>query len=1454
MSNKFPLTSSNRIDSAISSKNTINQNIANKSKNNKPNNIQSKLNLFESNNSSELNTKNDNKNTNMNNPNTINNLTTNHNLDSNDKELNKNLNIIKNMNKVLTTTNRNLLDEENQDIGFKESFNSKTSGRKFIQNSPIIYDNNLNKNNVINANKGNNLNNVINMNNDINLNNLEDELPAIADYNSIPYNKLNKIDYYGYYNKTDYIFDNYDAEKNNKEDNKNFFDMVDNIDDEKFYKMNNFIDKADRNTANAVFRPLFSIENDKLVVAAEIKHPRVLTEKGELKKLPICCTDLGYFLPCEKFLHSEIDHFGIAVSVYFRTLKTLFFSFLLIGVMSCILMMNNFSAFPSFFSISYFPNLKEFIFRSSIGSISPQFFRCLKIDYYFLTQNDYFLFPLDCGELNITDVVDVGMHKNYLLNKLNDDMCLNTMNKTDLYDYNLDRVNLNIDDSCNLKKLLQPLITNQCLNKTDCNLVVYSSKFKDQCHPNEVKSGITEISSSLLGIDSSNIVVSWELEQLVGSSDASNPARLLTHDDDNLNNNKINLNLSNIKSDSNSNIRYLQESTTPDLTKTYIPEYLNYIYLSYKCSNKTDIEFFSSTITRNSYQTFLTLIDIISIQIIFLIILSILHYQNRVFALFKSKFYHLNDYTVHIKNLKLNGKRHLIEINNFLEHLYNIMIRDLNKNEEKIEKTKPHENPQNKMDLLLYELNYSWASSKKLSIINEKMKYVNLHSDTLLKYEYAKRVNYEHEYYPLELKMKKYKGEVLKSQYQLKFMKEDEINTIDDLFLTFTEKKHATRMINYYKRNAFSRFCIRYFCCAGNTINHLYYNNKWLDVDESTPEVNTINWVNMTYSSNKRVLRKTLIWLFMVILFFVSLFLAYLLIYFQSSFVFTYPYELECDSINEADYIYNNGSYNWEKYYKNNDFSDGFNKPINWITANEVIDELYQNINDNKNTYKENTLYYSFYQQLFNNNKLKQDFSYANPKTRIKNHCFCKNAYVDSRNNNYSSSELLDRIDNYYQVYLKSLLFGTANPDYSASSLIDNIKTDSSTFKFIFYNILNKFNNESISSPETQLYSSRLLTSIVEINDKKKSGYYSTNEAVVSAINSLESNNFLFRNMAKINITYFGSIFDSIKYIIPKNNIYDRIIIYDSNTNITFTNQFKAIIKEYSDYEEKYLSYLENTSNNENSNNINSYNNLRRSFSVKNLTFYYKNHTIELDYDKLIRYNITNITSFNLSYIDVCEDWNSKYFEYTISPVIFICVIVVINIILEHVVAYLTFFEKNKSFVEDKNSTIMKLFILLLTNTGVNLFFVTSRIDSIYNSNKTTETSQFFFFSWFYYDFSRDWFKNYSYIIVSIFFFTLFISQIVNYITMGCYYLIRYIDGRDGNIIGKGSERVAKGEFNNLYVSPEFRLEVKYGKILYIVAICFIFGGGMPILYIISLLYFIIGYWLEKILCKCSFY
>lgn len=64
----------------------------------------------------------------------------------------------------------------------------------------------------------------------------------------------------------------------------------------------------------------------------------------------------------------------------------------------------------------------------------------------------------------------------------------------------------------------------------------------------------------------------------------------------------------------------------------------------------------------------------------------------------------------------------------------------------------------------------------------------------------------------------------------------------------------------------------------------------------------------------------------------------------------------------------------------------------------------------------------------------------------------------------------------------------------------------------------------------------------------------------------------------------------------------------------------------------------------------------------------------------------------------------------------------------------------------------------------------------------------------------------------------------------------------------KKTKKLIQEDYERLYLGPEFLIEYRYSQILNTLYICFMYSSGMPILYLVTALWFIITFGIDKCL------
>ena len=207
-----------------------------------------------------------------------------------------------------------------------------------------------------------------------------------------------------------------------------------------------------------------------------------------------------------------------------------------------------------------------------------------------------------------------------------------------------------------------------------------------------------------------------------------------------------------------------------------------------------------------------------------------------------------------------------------------------------------------------------------------------------------------------------------------------------------------------------------------------------------------------------------------------------------------------------------------------------------------------------------------------------------------------------------------------------------------------------------------------------------------------------------------------------------------------------------------------------------------------------------------------------------------------------CNVWMDNYIRVYILSLAIIVVIPIINAILNIILRYLTDFERLKSKSETIVGNVWKIFLMTFINTVLILILVNMSIQQIKDS-------------WTYFpiltgdhsDFNSKWFTEVGVTIMM----SMFVEVLTPHLSVFLEYLgtllIRCFDSccDGGKTITKMSNKV---EYLNLYVGPEFPIDIRISEMLVNAFIGITFSCCMPVLLFSTAAYFIITYYLDKYL------
>mmetsp|Transcript_20514 Transcript_20514/g.25229 ORF Transcript_20514/g.25229 Transcript_20514/m.25229 type:complete len:199 (+) Transcript_20514:2399-2995(+) len=111
--------------------------------------------------------------------------------------------------------------------------------------------------------------------------------------------------------------------------------------------------------------------------------------------------------------------------------------------------------------------------------------------------------------------------------------------------------------------------------------------------------------------------------------------------------------------------------------------------------------------------------------------------------------------------------------------------------------------------------------------------------------------------------------------------------------------------------------------------------------------------------------------------------------------------------------------------------------------------------------------------------------------------------------------------------------------------------------------------------------------------------------------------------------------------------------------------------------------------------------------------------------------------------------------------------------------------------------------------------------------------------------FSTEWYREIGSTIVITLMLMVMMPHLAN-VTQMCFDGCRRCRDRNCNRDSRRTRKLAQEDYENVNTKREFMLEFRYSNMLTVLAVAFLYSGGMPILYPVAALYFFITYWFDK--------
>lgn len=202
----------------------------------------------------------------------------------------------------------------------------------------------------------------------------------------------------------------------------------------------------------------------------------------------------------------------------------------------------------------------------------------------------------------------------------------------------------------------------------------------------------------------------------------------------------------------------------------------------------------------------------------------------------------------------------------------------------------------------------------------------------------------------------------------------------------------------------------------------------------------------------------------------------------------------------------------------------------------------------------------------------------------------------------------------------------------------------------------------------------------------------------------------------------------------------------------------------------------------------------------------------------------------------LCKEWGMEMAKMYSQSIAVVLAVVVLNRVLLGIYSYLSAWERRTTVTEVTRSQLWKLFLSQFVNTGLLIILVNARIQ---------ERPQALFFLRFlsigegsYQDINAQWYTAVGATLVVTIFMEIFTTTVPPLLMACSTPLIACCLSR-----GKATQEA----LNEVYELPQWNLASRLAQSLNIIFCVVMYAGGMPILYLLGVLYCLVAYWMDRL-------
>lgn len=613
----------------------------------------------------------------------------------------------------------------------------------------------------------------------------------------------------------------------------------------------------------------------KLYTEVSLKHPCKI-KNGEPVKYPVC-VNTGWFCGCNKCKKSKLTELGIGMIVYFKFLKALVLSFFVISLF-------NFPLLVSYHKNHKDEKVKDYmdaLYKTTIGNIGSSLYHCQKLSISDLSNTVNL--NLQCNTLIVAKVTTFSISKTEDDEKENKLNCFGSMTKEML---SLDT------QKCDMSTAANEIIKEQCQNQNTCSFSLDLSQqnctlpfseaqyifFTYACYEDNVPLpfmsstmkrsnfgfivAIIDIISILIVLITLIVVKKYmnkNLEEFIKSRTFIRDFTLHLTD--------IKIPKENIKKEFNDLLTHFASVAKVDDEQLDI-----FSFEPISLKHHQQYEDYHTEIQKNFEPRNFFIYDMVY-PILTSEKLSAIQRYNELQE-------EISELNKEIEKLSNNSTTGNIEQKYNIEPKYGIIGNTSG------QKEKPKE-PDNENGPVIY---------KQPDAVPEKGDEIVKNVDTERNNEKSKKeIQKEAKITKLKNKIEKLTKEMEEKKVHIK--EKSDIEEVKEIYITFRNYNIARYYAELYRKTKCQR-CNIICCCQGNKIKHLYYKNKWLNLNFAQDEPSNIKWENITYSPCKKCLRSTLAMIFAIIIILITLLIILFCKHYESELNKEFNTSINCNYVN----------------------------------------------------------------------------------------------------------------------------------------------------------------------------------------------------------------------------------------------------------------------------------------------------------------------------------------------------------------------------------------------------------------------------------------------------------------------------------------------------------------------------------------------------------------------------